>query len=463
MTKRTQDSAQSVAPSVAQSVSQPVSQPISHPLSHPISQKVTFPNGRGHELSGRLELPTDRAPHAYALFAHCFTCGKDLTGAVELTRALTLDGYGVLRFDFTGLGESDGEFEETTFSSTASDIVAAAAFLEQTHQAPQLLIGHSLGGTAVIRAAGRVPSAKAVVTIGAPFDAEHVTRLFGSQLDTIESAGEARVSIAGRAFVLGRDFLHDVRTSRIAECLQSLDKALLVMHAPGDQVVSIHNAAMIYTAARHPKSFISLDDADHLLSHERDAQYAARTVSAWASRFLPEREPPSVEMLLAREDVVARTGSSGFRTEIRTGTHGLVADEPVSVGGGDAGPSPYDLLLAALGACTGMTLRMYADRKKWPLDAVTVHLAHHKIHAADGRAPGDANARTDRIERTLELDGDLTDAQRARLLEIAAMCPVHRTLERSVEVVTRADGQPVANDAPPISSGDDTTPDLPGA
>ncbi len=431
--------------------------------SPPISRKVTFPNGRGHDLTGRLELPADREPHAFALFAHCFTCGKDLTGAVELTRALTLDGYGVLRFDFTGLGESDGAFESTTFSSTASDIVAAAAFLEQNHQAPKLLIGHSLGGTAVIRAASRVPSAKAVVTIGAPFDAAHVTHLFGSQLESIESSGEAQVSIAGRPFVLSRDFLHDVRTSRITEGLQTLDKALLVMHAPGDQIVSIDNAAKLYTAARHPKSFISLDDADHLLSRRRDAQYAARLVSTWASRFLPEREPPSIETLLARENVVARTGASGFRTEIRTGIHGLVADEPISVGGGDAGPSPYDLLLAALGACTGMTLRMYADRKQWPLDAVTVHLAHHKIHATDGRAPGADGARTDRIERTLELDGELTDEQRARLLEIAAMCPVHRTLERGVEVVARADGEPVASDVPLVSSGDESDPRAPGA
>ena len=402
----------------------------------PISQIVSFPGSTGVELAGRLELPADGRPRACAVFAHCFTCGKDLRGAVELTRALTLEGFAVLRFDFTGLGESEGDFASTTFSSTVDDIVAAAEFLADEYNPPRLLIGHSLGGTAVIRAAERIRSAKAVVTIGAPYAAEHVTRHFSEQLEAIESEGNAEVSIAGRSFTVGRDFLADVEASRIEACLAGLGRPLLVMYAPGDRIVDIHNAARIYTAAKHPKSFISLDSADHLLSESADAVYAARTLAAWASRYLPPAEDPTVEELVAREDVTVRTAAEGFRSEIRSGRHGLVADEPVSVGGGDEGPSPYDLLLAGLGACTGMTLRMYADRKQWPLEEVTVHLRHSKVHAVDEAHPEKPDARIDRIDREVELAGPLDEAQRARLIEIAEKCPVHRTLERGVRVVT---------------------------
>ncbi len=400
--------------------------------------KVSFSNGRGQQLTGRLELPSDNAPRAFVLFAHCFTCGKDLRGAVELTRALTLDGFGVLRFDFTGLGESEGSFADTTFSSTADDLIAAAQFLEAEYDGPRLLIGHSLGGTAVIRAAARIPSATALVTIGAPFDAQHVTKHFGSAVEKIDDQGDAAVQIAGRSFRVGREFLEDVRTNRITDALQNLTQALLVMHAPTDQIVGIDNAAQIYTAARHPKSFVSLEGADHLLSRTKDAQYAARTLAAWASRYLPEVDEPTERELEAREDVATRTGRVKYRTELRAGRHGLVADEPVAVGGGDLGPTPYDFLLSALGACTGMTLRMYADRKQWALDEVTVHLKHDRLHATDGRSPEKASARTDHIERTVEIKGALDESQRARLMEIANMCPVHRTLERGVTVSTRA-------------------------
>ncbi len=402
------------------------------------STKVSFSNGRGQQLTGRLELPSDDTPHAYVLFAHCFTCGKDLRGAVELTRALTLDGYGVLRFDFTGLGESEGAFAETTFSSTADDLVAAAQFLEADYQAPQILIGHSLGGTAVIRAAARIPSATALVTIGAPFDAEHVTRHFGRAVIAIEEEGDAEVQIAGRAFRVSREFLRDVRTQQITDALQGLTQALLIMHSPTDQVVEIENAAKLYTAARHPKSFLSLDGADHLLSARRDAQYTARTLAAWASRYVPEAAEQSVNELVAMEDVATRTGRTRYRTDVRVRRHGLVADEPAAVGGTDLGPTPYDLLLSALGACTGMTLRMYADRKQWALDEVTVHLKHGKLHANDGQSPQTASSRTDHIERVIDIRGALDETQRARLLEIANMCPVHRTLERGVTVSTRA-------------------------
>lgn len=401
------------------------------------THRVSFTNARGDALTGRLEMPLDRQPRAYAVFAHCFTCGKDLRGAVELTRALTRDGYGVLRFDFTGLGESEGEFASTTFSSTADDIVAACEFLTDSYDAPRLLIGHSLGGTAMLRAVSRVPSAKALVTIGAPVNAEHVTHLFSDQLRTIESEGDAEISIAGRTFTLRREFLDDARAVNMESSLAAMRTPLLVMHAPLDNIVGLRNAEQIFLGAWHPKSFVALDGADHLLSETVHAEYAARTLAAWASRYVIDGVAPSVDELVAREDVVARTGATGFRTEIRAGRHGFEADEPVAVGGEDAGPSPYDLLLAALGACTGMTLRMYADRKQWPLESVAVHLKHSKVHAVDGQAVGTADARTDQVDREIVITGALDDEQRARLVEIAERCPVHRTLERGVTVETR--------------------------
>jgi putative redox protein len=407
---------------------------------------VSFTNASGDTLTGRLEMPLDRQPRAFAVFAHCFTCGKDLRGAVELTRALTLDGYAVLRFDFTGLGESEGEFAATTFSSTADDIVAACDFLAAEYSAPQLLVGHSLGGTAMLRAVSRVPSAKAVVTIGAPADAEHVTHLFRDQLRTIESEGDAKVQIAGRTFTLRREFLDDARAVNMEASLAAMRTPLLVMHAPLDNIVGLRNAEEIFKAAWHPKSFLALDGADHLLSQTVHAEYAARTLAAWASRYVADTIEPDVDELVAREDVVTRTGTRGYRTQIRAGTHGFEADEPVAVGGEDAGPSPYDLLLAALGACTGMTLRMYADRKGWPLESATVHLTHSRVHAVDGQAAGSGDVRTDHIERTIVLAGALDDEQRARLMEIADRCPVHRTLERGVHVTTRDDSDLTSGD-----------------
>lgn len=407
------------------------------PTARPVTHRVSFANAHGELLTGRLELPADDLPRAYAVFAHCFTCGKDLRGAVELTRALTREGYGVLRFDFTGLGESAGEFADTTFSSTADDIVAACEFLARDYDAPQLLIGHSLGGTAALRAVDRVPSVKALATIGAPADAEHVTHLFRDQLRTLETEGDAEVTIAGRSFTLRRAFLDDARATNMDASLEAMRTPLLVMHAPLDEVVGLRNAERIFKGAWHPKSFVALDGADHLLSSADEAKYAARVLAAWASRYVAVAEAPTVDELVTREDVVTRTGATGFRTEIRAGGHGLEADEPTAVGGEDAGPSPYDLLLASLGACTGMTLRMYADRKRWPLESAVVHLTHSRVHAVDGLAAGTGDARTDQIKREIELTGALDDEQRARLMEIADRCPVHRTLERGVHITTR--------------------------
>lgn len=402
--------------------------------------EVSFPGSSGDTLSGRLDLPADGEAVACAIFAHCFTCSKNLNVAVNIARALTQRGIATLRFDFTGLGTSEGEFADSSFSSNVGDLIAAAAFLEGELQAPSILIGHSLGGSATLCAAKHIPSAKAVVTIGSPFDPWHAAGLLGGSHAEIEAAGEATVQIGERPFRIRKQLLEDLREQRLDDSLRDLDAALLVMHSPLDQTVGIENAARIYTAAKHPKSFVSLGDADHLLSDERDACYAGDVIATWASRYLPERPVPTVEELRTTERVVTRTGDSGFLTEIMADHHGLVADEPLAVGGTDLGPTPYDLLLAGLGACTGMTLRMYADRKKWPLDEVRVHLRHDRIHAQDEEAcEDDADARVDRIRRIVEICGDdLDDEQRARLLEIADKCPVHRTLEAGVRIETEA-------------------------
>ncbi|MFQ5679904.1 MAG: alpha/beta fold hydrolase [Gemmatimonadota bacterium] len=400
------------------------------------STKLGFPGAAGERLVGRLDLPADGAPHAYALFAHCFTCSKDLKAAVNLSRALAGARIAVFRFDFTGLGESEGDFADTNFSSNVEDLVAAARFLEREHGPPAILVGHSLGGAAVIRAAAEVPSARAVATIGAPCDPAHIRHHLTGSLEEIEERGEAEITLAGRSFRIRRHFLEDLEETRMREAIADLGRALLIFHSPVDQVVGIENAARIYEAARHPKSFISLDGADHLLTRRADSLWTGRVLAAWASRYVeaPEEGPPRAA---DREGgVVVRTGRSGYRTAILAGGHPLVADEPLAVGGTDEGPTPYDLLAASLGACTSITLRMYADRKGWPLEEIRVRLAHRKVHAEDERQCESEPARMDEIRRTITLEGELEAVQRARLMEIADRCPVHRTLEAGVCVVT---------------------------
>ena len=404
----------------------------------PRSERFSIPNADGHDLAARLDLPEAGTPVAYALVAHCFTCSKDLQAVRRIAEALTERGIGVLAVDFTGLGRSEGAFEDTTFSTTLDDLVCAAEHLAETREAPQLLIGHSLGGAAVLAVADRIPSARAIATIAAPCDPAHVRHLFVEHEDTLAEAGEAVVDIGGRPFKVRQQFLTDLDShDTMRERIRALDRALLVFHAPQDRTVGIDQARHIFEAARHPKSFVSLDGADHLLSDADDARYVADVLAAWAGRYLcPAASVPETDY--ADPMVRAEIGPSGFRTVLSARGFDLVADEPASVGGTEAGPTPYDLLGMALGACTAMTVRMYADRKGLPLEGVGVTVTHAKVHADDCAACEARGATLDRLSRTVRLDGDLGDAERARLLEIADRCPVHRTLEGEIEVVTEA-------------------------
>jgi putative redox protein len=404
------------------------------------SEHVTFTGAQGDALAARLDLPA-APPRATALFAHCFTCSKDVFAAARIADALTRHGIGVLRFDFTGLGSSDGEFANTTFSSNVGDLVAAARWLGEHHAPPALLVGHSLGGAAVIAAAADVPQARGVCTIGAPAEPAHVTHLLESARPEIEERGEAEVCLAGRSFRIRRAFLDDIEGQRLDEALGSLRKALLVFHSPVDEIVGVENAARLFGAAKHPKSFVSLDDADHLLTRRGDAAYVADVLAAWASRFLESVAEPALPRATEGTVAVAETRGGTFQQAISVGgRHQLAADEPVSVGGLDSGPSPYDLVLAGLGACTSMTLRLYAERKGLPLERVVVTLEHDRIHAEDCETCETERGQLDRIRRTIQLDGELDEAARTRLLEIADRCPVHRTLTSEVVVETALAG-----------------------
>lgn len=398
------------------------------------SQKLSFTNRDGLKLSAILDIPLGRKPKAYAIFAHCFTCGKNLKGERNISLALTQEGFAVFRFDFAGLGESEGEFYESNFSTNVQDLDDAAHFLKENYRAPQLMIGHSLGGAATLMAASRMDFVQAVVTIGAPAEPSHVAHLFQSMENRIKQEGEAQVKIAGRPFVIQQHFLDDIRSTDLKSVIKKLKKPLLVMHSPQDKIVEVENAKQIYIHARHPKSFISLDGADHLLLKKEDSMYVGKTIAAWASRYIDFLE---TEPLLTSKQVVVRTGVEGYTTEVKTGRHSFLADEPPSVGGADLGPTPYDLLVAALGTCTSMTLRMYADRKKWDLKEVRVHLQHSKEHCEDCADADNPKSKIDTIERVLELEGNLDEKQRERLKEIADRCPVHRTLHSEIRVKTR--------------------------
>lgn len=400
-----------------------------------LHRQVRFGNSEGQELAGILDLP-DSGARAFALFAHCFTGSKSLRATTFISRALCASGIGVLRFDFTGLGESEGEFAGTTFSTNVADLLAAAGWLAAEHRAPALLVGHSLGGTAILEAAVELPSVRAVATIGAPSDPEHVTARFADAVDDIEARGEAQVELAGRRFVITRRFLDDLARHPLPQALERLDAALLVMHSPVDGVVGIDNASALFLAARHPKSFVSLDQADHLLTREDDARYVGRVIAAWAEKYLFGIAADDAMVESVPGEVVARTGAASPRTEISAAGHRLVADEPAGLGGDGLGPTPYDLLSAALAACTTMTLRMYAEHKGIALAAAGARVRYARVHATDCADCESADSRIDEFRRTLVLEGDLDEATRKRLAEIAERCPVHRTLYGTIRITT---------------------------
>lgn len=399
------------------------------------TERLEFTGHDGSTLAARLDLPAGK-PAAFALFAHCFTCSKDIPAARRIAQRLASLGIAVLRFDFTGLGHSKGEFANTSFSSNVEDLLLAANYLRERYQAPQLLIGHSLGGAAILAAAGRVPEAKAVISIGAPADPHHVAHNFGDDVSAIEADGQADVQLGGRTFTIKKQFLDDIAQVTLADHVKSLKKALLVLHAPLDETVELENAARIFQMAKHPKSFVTLDDADHLLTKKEDAEYAAELIAAWVQRYIQVNLLP--KSMDAPEGVVrvSESDAASFVQDISAAGHHLIADEPESYGGDFLGPTPYQLVSAGLGACTSMTIRMYANRKKIPLEHVQVDISHNKIHAQDCDSCEQTEGKVDQFERNITLTGELSEEERMRLLEIADRCPVHRSLEGEINIRT---------------------------
>ncbi len=400
------------------------------------SEKITFDNGRGQQLSARLDLPADQFPHNYAIFAHCFTCSKDFSAARNICRALASEGFGVLRFDFAGLNKSEGDFSDTNFSTNVQDIIAAAAFLEKEYKAPALLAGHSLGGAAVLFAGSKIKSVKAVTTIGAPSNPAHVQKQLGSALDVIKMEGSVDVSLAGRPFTFKKQFIDDLESLSCANAADKLrDEALLIFHSPQDSTVSIRNAEEIYMAAHHPKSFVTLDGSDHLLVDKKNASYVGQVIAGWAARYIPIEAEEEIQT--THQVVASLDGDDGFTTEMRLGSHYFRADEPTRVGGNDFGPTPYELLAGSLSACTAMTIQMYAKRKGWPIENVQVHTSYSRTYAQDCvGCEDDPTNKIDTFTRVIKLTANLDEKQRARILQIADKCPVHKTLHNETQVLT---------------------------
>lgn len=439
--------------------------------------KIEFPGSNGTMLAARLDLP-EGTPSAYALFAHCFTCSKDSFAASRISRALGDYGIAVLRFDFTGLGGSDGDFSNTNFSSNIDDVVAATEYLRDNYRAPTILIGHSLGGAAVLAAAHRVPSARAVATLGSPSDPAHISNLFSHASAEIVAEGEATVQLGGRPFRIRKQLLDDIASQPQSERLRDLDAALLVLHSPIDQTVGVDNAREIFDAARHPKSFVALDGADHLLSDRDDAAFAASMIAAWAARYAFDRadaaaaphaapsnstaastattpatasatasapasattsapvvNPSATVTVDGSAVIVTESGPARYEQRVFASGHEIISDEPAPLSE-NHGPAPYDFILAGLGSCTSITIRMYADRKKMPLKGVSVRLTRERIKAADCDHCTSTEGMVEHFTRELTFDGDLTDEQRDSLLVIADKCPVHRSLEGEISIST---------------------------
>jgi putative redox protein len=383
------------------------------------SEKVTFKNKNGLTISAIIDWPLNQSPKATALFAHCFTCNKNLTAVKNISRGLTESGLAVLRFDFTGLGQSEGEFEETNFETNIEDLEDAANYLEERIEAPKLLIGHSLGGTAILHSAHKIKSSKGIVTIGSPFDPKHVTHLFQDKVSEIKEKGSAKIHIGGRPFRVNKKMIETLKNADSDLLVKKLGKALLILHSPQDKIVEVANAEKIYTAAHHPKSFISMDGADHLLSDKKDSKYVGDIIGSWIKRYITIQEK---EKISSRHQAAAQTNDDSLTTEIIANGHHLLADEPENLGGNNLGPTPYELLCASLASCTSLTLQMYARRKEWNLETVTV-LVNHKEEKKEGN-----NQKIDIFERELALVGILTEKQKERLLEIANKCPIHKSL-----------------------------------
>ena len=397
-------------------------------------QKINFTNTEGQQLVGRLELPINQHPHNFAIFAHCFTCNKNLSAVKNITRELTSNGFGVLRFDFTGLGESEGDFENTNFSGNVDDLISASNYLKENYTAPTLLIGHSLGGAAVIFAASTIDSVKAVATIGAPSNPKHVEHLIKSSVDEIKATGKANVSIGGRPFTIKKQFLDDIETKSLPNVAKNLRKALLVMHSPQDTTVGIENAEEIYVAARHPKSFVSLDGADHLLMRKEDSIYVGNVIASWAKRYISI--PKTDTISTTHQAVASLDAEDGFTTQMTVGSHTMMADEPTSFGGNDFGPSPYEFVSAGLSACTAMTVQMYVKRKGWDLQNIEVHTSHTKVAKQVVENGEQKEIKVDTFNREIKLKGNLDEKQIQRMLQIADKCPVHKTLHSDIDVVT---------------------------
>ncbi|WP_115717765.1 bifunctional alpha/beta hydrolase/OsmC family protein [Gallaecimonas mangrovi] len=386
-----------------------------------------FTGSNGNMLSGRLERPRSTL-RGWAIFAHCFSCGKDSLAAARISRALARNGIGVLRFDFAGLGKSEGSFGQSGFACNVEDLMAAAGAMTKAGMEPTLLVGHSLGGSAVLAAASQLPSVHAVAALGAPADVSHILHQFDPQsLKEIHQTGQATVSLSGRDFEFHKSFVEDVQRQDLMTRVASMNKALLILHAPGDKIVGINNAAQIFMAAKHPKSFVSLDDADHLLTARRDADYSADVIASWAVRYLPEISVEPAETVAARGSTLhaVETGQGGYQVSISARDHRLIADEPARLGGLDSGLSPVEMISAALAACTVMTLRLYADRKCIPLEKVETELQHDKQMGEE---------RPFLFTRTITLKGALSDEQRQTLLDISDRCPVGRILERGARI-----------------------------
>lgn len=400
---------------------------------------ITFTNEQGIELSGYLQKPVIGRPIAFAIFAHCFTCTKDSKAAKYISDVLVEKGIAVLRFDFTGLGNSGGKFSDTDFTSNVNDIVAAADYLKQHHQAPEILIGHSLGGTAVLSAAKHIPSSKAVATIGSPADADHILHILEGRHDELEAEGQVDVHIGGQSYTITNAFVEDISQQNVKDEVRNLGKALLVMHSPLDDTVSIDQASELFMRARHPKSFVTLDNADHLLSKTADARYAANVLAGWVSRYLdtPMQLDKPFPRFKKGSTRVRAPKADGFLCTVNANGHRLFADEPLSHGGSNLGATPFDLLSSALAACTAMTLNMYARHKQLSVDTVEVSIQHQKIPAKECKSCETETGKIDQFERTIRITGDITDAQRERMIQIADRCPVHKTLHSEIEVFNK--------------------------